>query len=70
MLADGLGVQGTVLAEVEDVEGARVGAEQEGLGRKSVEDGWGVALGARAVDGGKADLGDDDAGLGREVFDD
>lgn len=68
MLADGLGVQGAILAEVEDVERARVGAEQEGLGRESVEDGWGVALAAGAVDGGEADLGDDDASLGGEVL--
>ena len=70
MLADGLGIQGAILAEVEDVERARVGAEQEGLGREGVEDGWGVTLTAGAVDGGEADLGDDDAGLGGEVLDD
>lgn len=70
MLADGFGVEGAILAEVEDVERAGVGAQQQGLGRQGVKDGWSIALAAGAVDGGKANLGDNNAGLGREVLDD
>lgn len=70
VLAHRLRVQAAVLAEVEDVEAARVGAEEKRLRGEGMEDGRAVGRAGGAVAGRQADLGDDDAGLGREVLDD
>ena len=66
MLAHGAGVEGPAVAQVVDVEGARVGAEQQRLRRERVHDGGRIGLRAARRD---ADLGGDLAGLGGEVLD-
>jgi hypothetical protein len=70
VLAHGLGVEAAVLAQVEDVEAARVGAEEEGLRGEGVQDGRAVGGAGGAVARREADLGDDDAGFRGEVLDD
>ena len=68
MLSDGFGVNAPILAHVEDVEAAEVGAQEQGLGRKGVHDDRAIGAAARAISRRKANLGYDDASLRREML--
>ena len=69
MLAYGLRVEAAVLAEIEDVQAARVGAEEKRLRGEGMDNGWAVGRAGGRVSGRKPDLGYDDTRLRGEVLD-
>jgi hypothetical protein len=69
VFAHGLRVQIAVLAEIENVKATRVCAEEECLWREDMQDSGTVGSVRGTVSRRKADLGDDQTSLRREVLD-